>query len=203
MTWQRRHPKGFVVCWEGSRATSQDLSHTCRGCPLSYWNLHHLPDELICLYKLAKMSRSNFLFIDGKLFFPKLPRQKVGGWTDFFCRTNFVGFWQCPCGCSCDVREKLPTTQGKDAFFQMQTCPQQTYWLAKEGKGKATLSSKDQSPRSNLIAGSDEYHWIQTNVLTSTTSYLLKEEKFSLMSFHISMKGIKKKKKKSCREKKE
>lgn len=90
----------------------------------------------------------------------QLPRQQTESWTHLFSRTSVVGFWQCPCALLCDVRGKLPTTQRKEAFFQICTCLQQTYSLAKGGKGKAAHSRKGQSPWYDLIAGNDEYPWI-------------------------------------------
>lgn len=101
-----------------------------------------------------------------------------------------MGFWQYPCGHLCDVRRKLPTTQGKEVFFQMCTCLQQTFSLGKGGKGKTECSSKGQSPWSDLIAGSDEYPWIQIDVLTSSALYLCKEEKFLLMRFYNTQKNL-------------
>lgn len=93
MGWpDRKHPEGFVTSSEENRAARQYLFHTCKECPFCFWNLHHLSDELICLHRLAKTSRSSSLFIDWKVFCLELPKQKIEGWTDFFQRTTSVSF---------------------------------------------------------------------------------------------------------------
>lgn len=202
LTWRRRRLKGFAQWGAGQQGTD---------CPRHAESALLPPETCITALmnssvytELAKMSRSDFLFTDWKLFYPKLsnssPGKRLGVELISSAGQVLWDFDNIHVAISVMLGGHFLATQGKEAFFQMYTCLQQTFSLGKGGKGKTECSSKGQSPWSDLIAGSDEYPWTWIDVLTSPVLYLCKEERYFLMRFHNTQTRTKLRKNSKCFE---